>query len=163
MSTKSQTNNAAHAGDILDAYLSISRIYFAGAERLTILALETTRSAVEDCFAAARLAAVADGNIDAKTWQTALGQPVVERARACANSTYEILAGTQAELVRAMGSQMAFPAMRFPLSADWMSAVNRFSQGVRDLSAMGAANIAAATENVSELAARADLHAKKAA
>lgn len=163
MSSKSQVNHAARYGDILDAYLALSRIYFASSERLSELALETARSSVEDCVAATRLAAEMGGSLNPKAWQSALGQPVFERARAFTRSTYEILAGAQAEAAQVLASQSAFPAMRFPLSENWMSAFDRFSRGMRDFSAMSAANVAAAGESVAEIAARADLLAKRAA
>lgn len=163
MSTKSNINHAARPGDVLNAFLALSRIYFASTERLSGLVLETARTSLEDCAAAARLAAETGGRVSPEAWQATLGQPVFERARACTRGTYEILAGAQAEAAQVLSAQLAFPAMRFPLTDDWMSAVDRFSRGVRKFSAMSAANVAAATENASEIAARADLLARQAA
>lgn len=164
MSTKSQPNNAALQSDnILNAYLALTRIYFASTERLTLLAMETAQSSLEDSVAATRLTVAMGENANPKIWQTSLGQPAVERVRALTNSTYEILAEAQAQVLQVLGSQMAFPAMRFPLSEDWTSVFERFSQGMRDFSAMSAASVAAATENVSEITARADRLIKKAA
>lgn len=164
MSTKSQLNNAALQSDsIINAYLALSRIYFASTERLTLLALETAHGSFEDSVAATRLTVAMGDSATPKVWQAAIGQPAVERVRAFTHSTYEILADAQAQVLQVLGSQLAFPAMRFPLSEDWTSAFERFSRGMRDFSAMSATNVAAATKNISEIAAKADLLAKKAA
>lgn len=163
MSTKPQNNHAARPGDMLDTFLAISRIYFASSERLSELALEAARSSVEDCVAAARLGIAQDGHFNLQGWQSAFAQPAIERARSYTRSTYEILVGAQADAARVLGQRLAMPPMQFPLSDDWMSAFDRFSRGIRELAATGAANTAAAANIPSEEAAKADVLARKAA
>lgn len=149
MNAKPQNNHAARTGDILDTYLALSRICFASSERLSELTLETARNSVDDCVTAAR------GNpLGPQAWQSAFGQPAIERARSYSRSTYEILVGAQAEAAQVLGSRLAMPALQFPLSGDWMSAVDRFSRGIRELAASGAASVAAAANIASEEAAK---------
>lgn len=146
MNAKPQNNHAARAGDILDTYLALSRICFASSERLSGLTLETARNSVEDCVTAAR------GNpLGPQAWQSAFGQPAIERARSYSRGTYEILVGAQVEAAQVLGSRLAMP---FPFSGDWMSAVDRFSRGIRELAASGAASVAAAANIASEEAAK---------
>lgn len=157
MSTKSPNNHAARPSDILDTYLALSRIYFASSERLSELTLETARSSVEDCVAATRLGTTTDGRFSPQVWQSVFGQPAIEHALSYTRSACEILIGAQADAAQVLGQRLAMPAMQFPLSDDWMSAFGRFSQGIRELAATGAANIA------SEVAAKADVLVRKAA
>jgi len=163
MSTKQQINHAALTGDILNAFLALSRIYLAGTERLSVLALETARGSLEDCVAASRHASGAGGKFDLEVWRAVFAQPVFERARACTRGTVEIIAGVQNETMLALGVRSAFPAMPFPLSEGWMSAVGSLSQGLREFSAMNAANMNAAVDSFSGMVNGVNSSARKAA
>lgn len=149
-----KNNHAARPGDILDAYLALSRIYFASTERLSDLALETARSAVEDCVAAARLAAVKEGAPGLQAWQSIFGEPAIARARNYTRGSYEILVGAQSEAAQLLGGHLTLPAMQFPLADDLMSAFGRFSKDVRELAVASAANVAAVGNVAADLPVR---------
>lgn len=153
MNTRSPANGVAMSTDALEAFLALSEIYFTSTEQLTALAVATARGAVEDCVAATRAAIIAGDGRQFGVAPPTLAQPMVERMLASSRATYEIVTQAQAQAAQVLASRLSPAGTRFTVPADWNAAYDMFTRGIRELSAMNAANVAAATDAGSKFAA----------
>jgi len=163
MSTKTQINTVVTPADTLDTFFALTNIYLTSSERLSELSLAAARKTVEDCVSATKAAAETTSGRELGAIQSVFGKPAFERALAYSRASFEILVGAQQEAAQLLAPSFSLSGMRFPVSEDWRAASNMFTKGVRDLSAMTTANITAATDAGSKMAARAESAAKNAA
>lgn len=163
MSTKSPINNIAVQTDTVDAFLALARIYLAGTERLSELALTIARTSLDDCASATQAASRVINSRDMNALTGILGQPVLERALDYSRSTMEIITQAQQEAAQVLSQKFSLPGVAFPVTADWNAALEMFTRGIRELSAATATNVAAAADAGSKMAAGANWVPKKAA
>lgn len=131
--------------------------------RLSELALETTRQAVEDCVSATKTGFRVSSAPDLNAFQSALGQPVLEKALAYSCDAFQIVARAQAEAAQVMFREFSLSSARLQAPDSWSAAVTMFNRGVRDLSAMSEANLEAAVDARAKMSAGLESLAKHAA
>ena len=90
-----------------EAALSVANAAFAGVERLAALNLNTVRTMLEEAIANTK-AVLAVKDVEAlMSLQSALAQPMVEKAVAYNRSVYEIATQSQGEITKLLEAQMA--------------------------------------------------------
>jgi len=90
----------------VESLLSVANTAFASAERLTALNLNTARAVLEDGVANAKALMGAKDVQELVSLQTAMAQPMVEKAVAYSRNVYEIATQTQEELSKLVESQL---------------------------------------------------------
>jgi len=171
----------------VEALLSIANTAFASAERLAALNLNTARSLLEDSLATSKALFGAKDVQELLSLQSALAQPLVEKAVAYNRSVYEIASQSQeevsklleaqaAELNKAVaaaldkaaksapaGSDVAVAAVKSAIAAA-NSAYDSVTKAAKQVAEIAEANVAAATNaTVKAVTASTKAGAKKAA
>lgn len=171
----------------IETLLTLANSTFASAERFAALNLNTARSILEDSIANAKSLLGAKDVQELLSLQSALAQPLVEKAVAYNRSVYEIASQSQEEvskLVEAQiaelnknlavaldkaaksapaGSDVAVAAVKSALAAA-NSAYDSVSKAAKQVAEIAEANVAAATNaTVKAVTATAKAGAKKAA
>jgi phasin family protein len=98
---------AASSKANVEAALTVANAAFASAERLTALNLNTARTLLEEAIANTTAMLAAKGIEEFVTLQTALAQPMVEKAVAYNRSVYEIATQSQEEVSKLVEAQVA--------------------------------------------------------
>jgi phasin family protein len=166
----------------VEAMLSLASSQFAAIEKLANLNASAIRAAFEDTMSNARALAGAKDVQELVSLQSTFAQPAMEKAIAYSKSVYEVATQANADLSKATekriaewnenfvslldkavknapaGSDVAVTAVKQMLAAA-NSAYDNFSKAAKQASEIAEANVAAATESVKNLAAK----AKKAA
>jgi phasin family protein len=91
----------------VETLLTVANSAFASAERLAALNLNTARSVLEDAIANTKTLLGAKDVQELLSLQTALAQPLVEKAVAYNRSVYEITTQSQEEVSKLVEAQMA--------------------------------------------------------
>lgn len=171
----------------IETLLTLANSSFASAERFAALNLNTARSILEDSIANAKSLLGAKDVQELLSLQSALAQPLVEKAVAYNRSVYEIASQSQEEvskLVEAQiaelnknlavaldkaaksapaGSDVAVAAVKSAIAAA-NSAYDSVSKAAKQVAEIAEANVAAATNaTVKAVTATAKAGAKKAA
>ncbi|MDT3670852.1 MAG: phasin family protein [Aromatoleum sp.] len=171
----------------IETLLTLANSTFASAERFAALNLNTARSILEDSIANAKSLLGAKDVQELLSLQSALAQPLVEKAVAYNRSVYEIASQSQEEvskLVEAQiaelnknlavaldkaaksapaGSDVAVAAVKSAIAAA-NSAYDSVSKAAKQVAEIAEANVAAATNaTVKAVTATAKAGAKKAA
>jgi phasin family protein len=166
----------------VESILSLASSQFAAIEKIANLNASAIRAAFEDTMSNARALAGARDVQEMVTLQSTFAQPALEKAIAYSRSVYEVAAQANTELSKAAekrvaewnetfvsmldkavknapaGSDVAVTAVKQMLAAA-NSAYDNFSKAAKQASEIAEANVAAATESVKSMAAK----AKKAA
>lgn len=142
MTTKPHTSIERSFTNTVDAFMALSGVYLDCTERLTQSTLAVSREALKECVAATKAAATGKPAADPSALPMALGQSLFEKTLAYAKDSYEAVSTAQVESARVLGSQLAFPAVAFPMPEDWKGAFNLFERTLRDLSATAAGSFA---------------------
>ncbi|MCB1890013.1 MAG: phasin family protein [Rhodocyclaceae bacterium] len=90
----------------VESLLSVANAAFASAERLTALNLNTARAVLEDGVANAKSLMGAKDVQELVALQSAMAQPMVEKAVAYSRNVYEIATQTQEELSKMVEAQL---------------------------------------------------------
>ncbi|MCB1956446.1 MAG: phasin family protein [Rhodocyclaceae bacterium] len=90
----------------VETLLSVANAAFASAERLTALNLNTARAVLEDGVANAKSLMGAKDVQELVALQSAMAQPMVEKAVAYSRNVYEIATQTQEELSKLVEAQL---------------------------------------------------------
>ena len=171
----------------VDAMLSVASAAFASTERLAALNLNTARSLLEDAITNAKSLLAAKDVQELMSLQSALAQPMVEKAVAYSRSVYEIMSHSQEEvskLVEAQvaelnknvaealdnaaksapaGSDVAVAAVKSAIAAA-NSAYDSVNKAAKQVAEMAEANVTAATNaTVKAVGSASKVAAKKAA
>ena len=152
----------------VETLLTLANNAFAGAERLTALNLNTARSILEDSIANSKALLGVKDVQELMNLQTALAQPMVEKAVAYNRSVYEIASQGQEEVSKLVetqvaelnknlaaaldkaaksapaGSDVAVAAVKSAIAAA-NSAYDSVSKAAKQVAEMAEANVAAAT------------------
>lgn len=152
------TNTAA-----VDAFLSLSKVYLASIERLSALNLSTAREAVEDCTAASKTLTEAKAGDDLVGLLSGLGQPMWEKALAHSRNTYEIVAKSHEEMSKVIAGRLAQPQLASSGLAGWSVLSEMFTNGVQQIGAAAAENVAASVGARAKVVAVPSTDAKKTA
>ncbi len=91
----------------VETLLTLANTAFASAERIAALNLNTARAVLEDTVAYAKALMAAKDVQELLALQSALAQPVVEKAVAYSRSIYEIASQTQEEVSKLFEAQVA--------------------------------------------------------
>lgn len=138
-----QSNNLLAGGEaMVDAVRTISSLYMTSAQRLLELNLNTMRESVEKTAEAARSTAGARSPQELQ----GLFQPMLDCAQEYGRDAFEIIVGTQQEVMKVMLTQFAGPNSAFSLPTDWNAAFDAFNSGMRRFSTMATENAADAAE-----------------
>ncbi|MDT3672454.1 MAG: phasin family protein [Aromatoleum sp.] len=138
-----QSNNLLAGGEaMVDAVRTISSLYMTSAQRLLELNLNTMRESVEKTAEATR------STSGARSPQELQGvfQPMLDCAQEYSRDAFEIIVGTQQEVMKVMLTQFAGPNSMFSLPTDWSAAFDAFNTGVRRFSTMATENATEAVE-----------------
>lgn len=103
--TPEQLSSANKAN--VESLLTVANTAFASAERIAALNLNTARTLLEDSVANAKSLLAAKDAQELMSIQTALAQPVLDKAIAYSRSLYEIATQTQEEFGKIFESQFA--------------------------------------------------------
>lgn len=137
------TNNILAGGDaMLDAVRTLSGLYMSSAQRLLELNMNTLRETIEQTGEAAR---TTSGARSPQELQGAF-QPMLETAQSYGRDAFEIIVGTQQEVMKVMLSQFGGANAMFAMPTDWNTAFDAFNSGVRRFSTMATENATAAAE-----------------
>jgi phasin family protein len=152
----------------VEAMLTVANTAFASAERLAALNLNTARAVLEDSVANAKSLLGAKDLQELISLQTALAQPLVEKAVAYSRSVYEIATQTQEEMSKVAevqmtevnkgiaaardkaaksapaGSDVAVAAVKSAIAAA-NSAYDSMNKAAKQVAEIAEANVAAAT------------------
>jgi phasin family protein len=141
-----------------NSFVTLSRVYLDGVERLTSLNLNAAREALDTCASATKSLSEAKAGKDYGKFLSELGQPMFEKAVSHTRNVYEIMTKTQEELSAVLKEQFA--------GADWaggnaLSAM--FTKGLQQFTASAKDNFAAASEAGSRVAAATTSNPRKIA
>ncbi len=171
----------------IETLLTVANSAFATAERLAALNLNTARSVLEDAIASTKTLLSAKDVQELLSLQTALAQPLVEKAVAYNRSVYEIATQNQEEVSKLVetqiaeinknlavaldkaaksapaGSDVAVAAVKSAIAAA-NSAYDSVSKAAKQVAEIAEANVAAATNaTVKAVSTASKSTAKKAA
>ncbi|MDY0011766.1 MAG: phasin family protein [Rhodocyclaceae bacterium] len=159
---------SASAETSVEAFMTLAKSAFNGAERLAALNLNTARAALEDTIDATRALLAAKDPQALLALQSSLAQPLVEKTLAYARNVYEIATQTQEELSKVveskamalnkdLGDALAKAAQSAPAGSDVAvaavksaiaaanSAYDSMSKAAKQVAEITEANVAAAT------------------
>lgn len=91
----------------IEVVLTLANTAFANAERLAALNLNTARSVLEDGVANAKALLAAKDLQELVSLQTAMAQPMIEKAVAYSRNVYEITSQAQEEVAKVVEGQMS--------------------------------------------------------
>ena len=91
----------------VDTFFSLTNKVFEGIEKLTVLNLQAAKSIFAEAQETAQKTLSGKDPQDLLKLQSSLTQPAAEKAQAYSRHVYEILTGTQAELLKAAEAQFA--------------------------------------------------------
>ncbi len=171
----------------VETMLTLANAAFASAERLSALNLNTARSILEDGVANTKAMLAVKDIQELVALQTALAQPILEKAVAYARSVYEITSQSQEEVSKVMegqvaemnkgvataldqaaksapaGSDVAVAAVKSAIAAA-NSAYDSMNKAAKQVAEIAEANVAAATNaTVKAVSTTAKTTGKKAA
>lgn len=170
----------------VETMLTLANTAFASAERLAALNLNTARAVLEESVANTKSLLGAKDLQELITLQSALAQPLVEKAVAYSRSVYEIATQTQEELTKVAegqmfevnkgiaaaldqaaksapgGSDVAVAAVKSAIAAA-NSAYDSMNKAAKQVAEMAEANVAAATNATVKAVGAAASKAKKSA
>lgn len=137
MSTNAPVHSAAVSGEVFDVIRALGTIQAVSMQRLSALALDTARAAMEDCLSL---------KSDDRRNQVGLPADVLpqtlDRAVAYSRASCAIAIDAQQEAAQLLGRRSFLPDMAVPMIADWNTVSERFTEAMRQLAEMSALNVA---------------------
>ena len=131
-----------------DAFMTLSKIAFAGVERLAALNLSTARTALDDGFAAS--SAMLEAH-DGKALHSPAPAKTTANALAYFSDAQKIAAETQQEIAKVMNSYSSHLGLNSNAGASWSKGFEMFKGAADQIAAMTAAGSKAASEATAQM------------
>lgn len=163
MSTKIPTPSFAGLADSFNVLPALAHIYLSSSVRLGELTVQAANKTVEDYVSVTNAATHMSDSPGPFAFQSVLGQPVFERTLAYFRESCEILTQAQAEAAQLCGRALAIPTDQLSVAQNWGSLMSACAGGMKKLSAITEANVAAATGARDRFVAATASHHKQAA
>lgn len=143
--------------------MALSQVALSGVERLAALNLNTTRTALEDGFAASNSLLQMKDVRDLKNLQNAIGAPAAEHCAAYFRSVQEIAGDSQQQIAQLLTSYFATLGFDASAKAGSNAGLDLFATFLKDTNSMFEANAKALGEATTKMMAPVTSHPKKAA
>ena len=163
MSTKIHTPSFAGLADNFNILPGLAQIYLNSSVRLGELTVQAANKTAEDYVSVTNAATHMSDSPGLFAFQSVLGQPVFERTLAYFRESCEILTQAQAEAAQLCGQAFAIPSDQLSVTENWGSLMSACAGGIKKLSAITEANVAAASGARDRFVAATGSHLKQAA